>query len=128
MRPGYIAIPQHTTEFSQLVSRIEKNLSNVYGIRTKAPSIMDRLFKEHENRQLLKLFLETRDLLVATDESQKRIPMLIRSSNAAFAAKIATEFSSPLQQWISGQRQKAIAAHQTTLQKKNQLESEHKQI
>ena len=128
MRPeGYIPIPQDTASFSQLVSRIENNLKNIDEMRTTSPSIMARFFREQE-KQALKLFRETRALLIAAERSRESIPRQVRESNAklfANLANIAAEFTLSLQQWLGEQQVKARNDHGAALVKADRLGAEN---
>jgi tRNA A-37 threonylcarbamoyl transferase component Bud32 len=126
VQPGLTPIRQGN-RLSHLISLIENNLNSIYEIRGKTPSLIDRLFNENE-RRLLTLFRETRDLGMSADKLQERIPYEINTTNNMFVENIAAHLSSFLQQWLSEQQVKAMSAHEAALQKKDQLEAEFQRI
>lgn len=125
---GYISIPQDSASFSQLVTRIENNLKDIEDDRTKPSGLMDRFFREQKKQRTLKLFIETRELLIAAHKGQNSIPRQIDKSTLTFSANIAQSLFQSLQQWLSKQQEKVGDDCKTTSREKDRLEVERQQI
>ncbi len=125
---GYVANPQDNANFEQIVSRIQSNLQSIEEMRAKPAGLMSAFFKEREKQRLLKLFLETRELLLAANKGQQNIPGHIYTAHTEFVAKIVVGLCSSLQQHISKQQQEVEAAHQAARAKREHRETERQKL
>lgn len=125
---GQVPPPQTSADFDVLISRVEYNLQSVYSLRTRSPGLMARLFKDQEKQRLLNILWETRNLLDAANQGLKWIPTRIHEANAVFAGTLAATLSTSLIRVVGKLQQKAADDQQTTLQNKEQLETERQRL
>jgi serine/threonine protein kinase/RecA/RadA recombinase len=122
-----ISIPEDNANFERLLSQIEKNLNIIDEMRTTSPDILSRFHKEQQRRLLLKFLLQTRDRLLAANESPTRILTLIHNANEKFASTIAKELFSGIEQRFIKQQQEATTTYEALCRDKEQCKAEYRQ-
>ncbi len=125
---SYSSGPYDSAGLKQLVGQIESNLDAIEEILTKAPSFFDRLLENRNKQQLLQYFQATRNLLTIASNSEQNMPAQRRHASAQLANEKALFLSHSFQYWLREQLQRTEAMYASTLEKKDQLVSEHKQI
>lgn len=117
--------PQNSTEFSQCITQIEKNIERINELCTAfIKKVMGLLYKQ----ELQQLLAGTRDFLLAAQKTQNDIPQLLTNAHTAFAQHTAGKLLSALQQWMKEQQQAIDAAGQNTVQQAKQYEQAGREI